>query len=129
MYFKDNNNQVFWYDDDQIELAQDKTLMTEEEIELHLNPIKTQEQIKAEISSAIQSMLDSKAQELRYDNINSIAKYIGYDNPFRTEAEALGLWCASCWAELAIIEEEVESGERVLPSLEEILAELPEFSV
>ena len=48
MYFKDNNNQVYWYDDDQVDLVGDKVLMTAEEVELHINPPKTEEQIIAE---------------------------------------------------------------------------------
>lgn len=50
MYFKDNNNQVFWYEDDQMDLVGDKVQMTDEEIELHLNPPKTAEEIQAEIN-------------------------------------------------------------------------------
>jgi len=46
----------------------------------------------------IQDMHDNKAKELGYDNINSIGKYIGYDNAFRLECESLGTWAAACWA-------------------------------
>ena len=58
MYFKDNNNQVFWYDDDQLELAQDKTPMTDEEIELHLNPVKTAEEIQAGVNAEARQYLN-----------------------------------------------------------------------
>ena len=37
------------------------------------------------MESAIQSHIDTQAKELGYDNIGSIGKYLGYDNPFRTE--------------------------------------------
>lgn len=59
MYFKDKDNNVFWYDDDQMDLAKDKTPMTDEEINLHLNPVKTAEQIQAEVNAEAQAYLSS----------------------------------------------------------------------
>lgn len=49
-FYKDNNNEVFAYEEDgsQDHLICDKVLMTAEEIELHINPPKTPEQIQAE---------------------------------------------------------------------------------
>jgi len=49
-YFKDNNNNVYAYDDEQIEmgLSDDKTPMTDAEVEAHLNPPKSTEQLIAE---------------------------------------------------------------------------------
>lgn len=48
-YYKENN-EVFAYEDDgsQDHLIGDKVLMTAEEVELHINPPKTEEQIIAE---------------------------------------------------------------------------------
>jgi hypothetical protein len=50
-YYKQNNI-VYSYDEEQVAqgLADDKTELTAEEIELHLNPPKTQEQLQAEAS-------------------------------------------------------------------------------
>ncbi len=53
MYFKDKNNQVFWYDDDQMDLVGDKTPLTEDEVNNHLYPIKTQEQRITEIKTEL----------------------------------------------------------------------------
>ena len=49
-YYKDINNEVFAYEEDgsQDHLIGDKILMTAEEVELHINPPKTEEQIIAE---------------------------------------------------------------------------------
>jgi hypothetical protein len=49
-YYKDMNNKVFAYelDGSQDHLIGDKVLMTAEEVELHINPPKTEEQIIAE---------------------------------------------------------------------------------
>lgn len=49
-YFKSDLGEVFFYDDQQVEmgLADGKTPMTDEEVELHLNPPKSDEQILLE---------------------------------------------------------------------------------
>jgi biopolymer transport protein ExbD len=49
-YFKDDNGEVYAYDADQVAagLADDKTLMTPEEVEAHKNPPKTAEQLREE---------------------------------------------------------------------------------
>ncbi|HET8685171.1 MAG TPA: hypothetical protein VFM18_00745 [Methanosarcina sp.] len=65
MYFKDNNNQVFWYDDNQMDLVGDKVQMTDEEIELHLNPPKTAEQNNAEIYAKIAELEAKQPRALR----------------------------------------------------------------
>ena len=75
---------------------------------------------------AIQAYIDEAAQSLRYDNISSIGKYLGYENPFRAECEQLGKFNAECWVKAYAIQEEVENG-RVINSVDEVIAELPEF--
>lgn len=49
-FYKDINNEVFAYEEDgsQDHLIGNKVLMTAEEVELHINPPKTEEQIIAE---------------------------------------------------------------------------------
>jgi len=78
-------------------------------------------------NDAIQIHLDTQAQSLRYDNINAIGKYVGYDNDFRTEAEKLGAWASSCWKAAGQIEADVKAGNRDMPTVDEVLAELPVF--
>lgn len=71
-------------------------------------------------TNQVQTMLDTEAQTRGYDNINAIGKYIGYDNAFRVECEALGAWTAACWAKCY----ELQSG-GVMPS--DLLAEMPKL--
>jgi len=80
-----------------------------------------------DINNAIQNHLDTTAQSLRYDNINAIGKYVGYENDFRAEAEKLGAWASSCWKVAGQIEADVQSGVRVMPTVDEVLAELPVY--
>lgn len=98
---------------------------TAEKVEAYFNPPKTFEQLVREYKDAIQSILDTKAQAKGYDNIVSACSYAGYDNPFRTEGEAFGVWRANVWKygyeQLALI----EAGSRETPTVEEFLAELP----
>jgi|LGVF01.2.fsa_nt_gb hypothetical protein len=49
-------------------------------------------------SAKIQAMLNATAQRNGYDDIDTISKYLGYDNQFRSECEALSMWTAECWA-------------------------------
>ena len=55
------NNVIYAYDDEQVAigLANDKTELTAEELELHLNPPKTPEQLEAEARQAKEQSLNS----------------------------------------------------------------------
>ena len=79
------------------------------------------------ISKAIQKHLDKQAQALRYDNMMSARSYAGYTNPFQAEAQKLAEWCANCWAKAGEIEADVEAGNRPMPTVDEVLAELPVY--
>tara|TARA_R110000851_G_scaffold42075_1_gene104940 strand:+ start:139 stop:570 length:432 start_codon:yes stop_codon:yes gene_type:complete len=68
--------------------------------------------------STVQAMLDTEAQSRDYDDINSIGKYVGYDNEFRAESEALGAWAAACWTK----SKELQAG-GVMP--DDLMAEMP----
>lgn len=60
-YYRDNKNNVYAYEIDGSQdcLIGDKVAMTSEEIELHLNPIKTQEQLQAEANAEALAYLAS----------------------------------------------------------------------
>ncbi len=80
-----------------------------------------------EINNAIQNHLDTKAKEFRYDNMMSARSYAGYTNPFQAEAQALATWCADCWTAAATIQADAEAGNRIMPTSDEVLAELPVY--
>jgi len=79
------------------------------------------------MNSGIQAHLNTQAQLLRYDDINSIGKYVGYDNEFRVESEKLGAWAGSCWKVAEQIETDVINEVREIPTLEEVILELPTY--
>ena len=88
---------------------------------------KTPEEIQAEYTQAIQVHLDAKAVEKGYDNIVSACSYAGYPNPFQAEGVVYGTWRANVWTKGYEILAQVQAGERPLPTIEELLAELPEL--
>lgn len=77
---------------------------------------------------AVQRHLDDEAILRGYDNIHSIGKYIGYDNAFRIECEALGAWTANVWLYCYQVLADVEAGTRTEPTIAELIAELPVYT-
>lgn len=97
-------------------------------------PEKPQELIEAEIqqefSSAIQSYLDSKAQELNYDSCLSVCSYVDTGVArFDCEGAAFRQWRSAVWAKGYEILAQVQSGERGIPTTEELFSELPELVI
>jgi hypothetical protein len=142
-FYKDENGVIFEYEVDgsQDDLIGDKTKMSEEEVEAFLNPILTQEQLKADAKTAIQNMLDTKAQTHGYDDIISAASYASptpleneQEEKFRLEGNAFYTWRSACWrtsiAYITEVEDAIalanEKGEEyTLPTVETVLAQMP----
>lgn len=122
-YFRDSDENIYAFDETQMDLVGDKIPLTYEEA----FPPKTPEQDQQAISSAIQNMLDTKAQSMRYDNMMSARSYAGYANPFQVEAQSLAVWGANCWAKAGQIDLDVSNGKRPMPTVEEVLSEMPEL--
>jgi len=78
-------------------------------------------------NGAIQNYLDTKAQEFRYDNMMSARSYTGYINAFQAEAQALATWASECWVVAGEIEADVKAGNRDMPTVDEVLNELPKY--
>jgi len=146
IYFKDENNKIYAYNDDVNEayIKPNLTSITEtekqsfklfgvfdktqEEIDSFLEQQKIEREIKAQriaFNNAIQTHLDSKAKEFRYDNMMSARSYAGYENVFQEEATKLAQWASNCWITAGTIEQDVLNGNREMPSIDEVLAELP----
>ena len=83
---------------------------------------------KSRLTSAIQSMLDETAKERGYDNILSLCTYATSTNAkFAAEGQAAVEWRDEVWAKGYAILADVESGARAIPTVDELLAELPNF--
>ena len=74
---------------------------------------------------AIQNHLDTTAQAAGYDNMLSASSYAGFANSFQVESQNFIAWRGSVWdyayAELA----KVQAGTRIVPTIDEFIAELP----
>lgn len=87
-------------------------------------------QIQAQLTNAVQHVLDAKAQELNYDNCLSVCSYIDTGvAKFDAEGRAFRAWRSAVWAKGYEILAQVQAGERAIPSEEELLAELPELVI
>ena len=81
----------------------------------------------SEISKAVENHLDNKAKESRYDNMMSARSYAGYENQFQAEAQKLAVWASNCWIVAGQIEADFQAGNREMPTVDEVLNELPLF--
>jgi len=79
------------------------------------------------LNNAIQTHLDEKAQEFRYDNMISARSYAGFVNPYKAEAQKLAVWASNCWFKFGEINNDVQSGKREIPTVDVFLSELPLF--
>ena len=87
-------------------------------------------EIQQEFTNAIQSYLDSKAQELNYDNCLSVCSYVDTGvAKFDAEGKAFRAWRSAVWAKGYEILAQVQAGEREIPTEEELFAELPELAI
>ena len=90
------------------------------------NYLPTQEEIKKMFTDAIQKHLDTTAQSRRYDSIFTAISYVNStDETFAREAQACLVWRDKVWRKCYDILDAVEAGEREIPTMEELIAELP----
>lgn len=88
-YYKDTNNEVYAYEDDgsQDYLIGDKVQMTAEEIELHINPPKTQEQILQNKIAEAKTYLSSTDYKMTVDYFATLSQDV-QDELIKLRAEA-----------------------------------------
>lgn len=89
---------------------------------------KTLGELTLRFKEKTQELLDAKAREKGYDDILSACSYAGYENDFKAEGEAFGIWRAKVWKYGYALLEAIGKGERELPkSFEELMKDLPKF--
>ena len=87
---------------------------------------KNLEELTALFKEKTQELLDAKARERGYDDILSACSYAGYDNDFRAEGEAFGIWRARVWKYGYGLLNAIAEGKHKMPkSFDEILTEMP----
>ena len=90
----------------------------------------TPEEIQKQLTDAIQRVLDSKAQELLYDNCLSVCSYIDTGiQKFDDEGRCFRAWRSQVWAKGYEILAQVQEGKREIPTEQQLLDELPELEI
>lgn len=97
-------------------------------------PAPTHEELARQMAQpyavAVQAMLDTVAQSHAYDGILSMVSYAGDPHPkFGPEGTAAKAWRTACWSQCYTILSAVESGARPMPTVAELLAEMPALAL
>jgi hypothetical protein len=81
---------------------------------------------------AIEKHLDAEAEAAGYydplgriPNIDRACAYAGFENDYQAESQSFIAWRASVWSHVYNVKSDVEAGNRIQPSIEELIAELP----
>lgn len=95
----------------------------------YVPPAPTTEEIQKMLTDGVQNYMDKKAQERGYDNIHTACSYAySTDEVFAKEGKACLEWRDKVWRTCYDILAQVIGGLREVPTLEEVLAELPAFN-
>ncbi len=104
-------------------------LVKKYDIEIITN--KEQEIFKQKINEIIQvvdNLINKTAIDLQYDSKESLCTYVNSTIPkFNHEANIFIVWRDNVWAKCLEIQNDVMNGIRVLPTIEELLLELPKM--
>jgi hypothetical protein len=88
--------------------------------------IPTPEEIKKQLTDGVQRYMDETAQTRGYDNIHTACSYVNStDAIFAQEGAACLAWRDQVWRTCYNILDQVMNGDREVPSLEELIEELP----
>lgn len=86
------------------------------------------EQLTKQFTESVQKWMDAKAQERGYDNIISACTYAdSTDAKFAAEGKAAKEWRDKVWRHCYDVVAQVVSGSRDIPTISELLAELPKL--
>jgi hypothetical protein len=90
--------------------------------------IPTPEEIKQELINGIQAYMNTTAQTKGYDDIFTAISYENSeDEIFKAEGKACRVWRDKVWRACYNILDEVLAGTRDIPTLEELITELPKI--
>lgn len=91
----------------------------------------TEAQLIALYTAAVQNHMDSRALLFGYDDIKTAVTYAEEPSVprFQTEGQAFRAWRSACWDYCYTLLAAVKAGQRELPSVDQLVAELPELDL
>jgi hypothetical protein len=91
--------------------------------------VPTEKEIQEQLEQGIEAWMNTVVAERDYDSIDTcIARYTDSPNPkYAREAKAVRDWNTAVWDKCWDILAEVKAGKRDVPTLEEVIAELPKL--
>jgi hypothetical protein len=106
--------------------------VTEEE-DAPVTPLIPTEPSLLDYDIAIERHLDEEAKAAGYydpleriPSIDRACSYAGFTNDYQTESQSFVAWRASVWSHVYNVKSAVEAGNRTQPTIEELIAELPQ---
>lgn len=92
-------------------------------------PIEQQHKvIQKRLTDVVQAQLDEKAQQYGYDNIFTACTYVNStNNKFRSQALAFIDWRDRVWIHCYTVLDDVQQGNREVPTEQMLINELPTF--
>ena len=104
-----------------------RTSLTRQEVENNFTALLYgYDEIQAKMTKVVQDYMGAKVQERGYDGILSVCSYINTGNlKFDAEGEACRKWRSAVWEKCYDMVSEIKTGERVIPTEDELIAELP----
>lgn len=131
-YFKDTDGRLHFLDSAAFEhlLPAGCVQITDAEAaELLVPPPPTAEQLVASYEQQLDAHLDGVAQQHRFKDRHSLALRAGYPSPYQPLGLAFAEWMDGCNFAAYQRLQRVMLGEEPMPSVEQFLADLPEFVV
>lgn len=92
-------------------------------------PAPTTAQKIALYENALDDHLDGVAKLHRYDNRFTFALRAGFPGPYHDDAVAFATWMDGCNVQALALLSEVQLGNAPIPTIDEFIASLPEFSL
>lgn len=108
--------------------TEDGVVVTKAEQEAEYLAKKVQDVAKA-MEQGIENLINETVKAKGYNSQDSIAKYLVSGNPFYDECTAISLWIGNVWVYAHQVQADVLAGTRPMPTLEALIAELPELVV
>ncbi len=79
------------------------------------------------ITTEVDRIINEAATSRGYRHIDSIGKFQGRNGPFSAQCDAMGEWVDACYLEAFRLEAAIKAGDALLPAIEEVAGQLPEF--